>query len=335
MKVRDAVAKIKSGTLPATVLLYGEEGYIRSIGMQELKAAVPVSMPQVNVSAYDSRVSLSTLRDALAKPPFMSPNKIVLLDAADIFSSRGSAAVSTRIAAMDLADGTLFLIDGGEKPDRRKSGIRQLMKTSLVVECQPLKGDALTGYVVQLARKRGLHMSRTAAQSLTDRCGGDLFSVTTELDKLQYVCSGEITKEALDKFCRPAPEAGVFEIQDLFCAGHYEAARRAVENLLREDPSPVGFLSLTGNVLRQMLIARACRDAGYSEQKTVETVCSETGMRPWGAKRVYERCRHYSAAHLRRALSKVAQIDFGVKQGMYILADDLYAFLYEIWGMQA
>lgn len=335
MKLRDAVSKIKSGKLPVTVLLHGEEEYIRVVGVRELMTAVRVSLPEINITVFEGRPSMGRLRDALAKPPLMSESKIVLLRATDILSAAAPNSLSRRLPELVLAEGTLFIIDAGEKIDRRKAAVKHILQHGLNVECQPLKGEPLISYVVQLSAMRHLHISRTAAQSLVTRCGGDLFVINTELDKLQFVCSGEVTGQDLDLYSRPMPEAGVFEIQDLLCAGHYAAAERAVRELLCRDASPMGFLSLTAAALRQMLIARACRDAGYSWQKTISTIVAETQAREWSAKRAYERSSHYSADHLRRAIARLAQIDFGAKQGIYLLEQDLYALLFEIWARPA
>lgn len=332
MRVREAVRRIRDGKLPATAVLFGEADYIRSVGVQELTAAAGVSLPELNVMTYEGRPQMAALRDALGKPPCMSERKVVVLRRTDLFQPRTPAELSRPIEQMVVEDHTLFVVDAGEKLDRRKAAVKHFAKVGLLIECTPLRGDALLTYVASLARQRRLHISKTCAASLSERCGEDLQLISSELDKLKCVCRGEITAADLDRYSRPTPEAGVFEIQDLFFGGRYEEARRAVDRMLREEASPLGFLSMTSNSLRQMLIARTCRDAHFPAPKTISLIMNETGAGDWAARRAYDRSVHMEADQLRRALRRLSEIDFGAKQGQYELSTDLYALLYDIYA---
>lgn len=332
MRVRDAVKSVKEGKLPATVILYGESAYIRSTGVRELTTAAGVSVPELNLMTYEGRPSMDSLRDALSKPPFMSENKVVVLRRTDLFGPGASADLSRPMEQMIIEDHTLFIVDAGEKIDKRKASVKHLLKTAMLIECAPLTGDALSGYIAALARQRRLHISKTSAESLAERCSGDLHVVAAELDKLKCVCRGEITQADLDRYSRPVPEAGVFAIQDLFLGGRCEEAKRAVDAMLRTESSPMGFLSMTADALRQMLIARTCRDARFPYQKTVGLITSETGARDWVARRAYDRSAHLSADKLRYGLRRLSEVDFGIKQGRYNPGTDLYALLYDIYA---
>lgn len=331
MLVRDAVQKIKKGALPATVILCGEAEYIRSVGVRELTGAAQVEMPDLNVMTFEGRPPMSSLRDALGRPPILSAHKVVILRNTDLFVPRNGPDAGKPVANMTVEAHTLFIVDAGPKLDRRRASVKQLLKAGMLVECNPLRGDALDNYIVALGRQRRLHISKTCARSLAERCEDDLYVITSELDKLRHVCTGEITAVDLDRYCPPEPEASVFAIQDLMLSGRYEEAKGAVDNLLRNDPYPMGFLTMTANSLRQMLIARTCRDAGYAQQKTISIIMAETGAKDWAARRAYERCTRMPAARLRRALRRLSEVDFGSKQGLYTLTTDLYALLYDIY----
>ena len=332
MKVRDAVKKVRAGQLPATVVLCGEEEYIRRVGVRELTAAAAVSVPELNIMTYEGRPPMTTLRDALGRPPFMSERKVVVLRNTDLFEPRTNSDLSRPLEKMVIEDHTLFILDAGEKLDQRKASVRHLLQSGMLIECVPLRGEALTDYIVTLARQRRLHITRTCAQSLAERCDDDLQVISSELDKLSFACEGEITAADLDRFCRPEPAAGMYQIQDLLLSGRLEEARQAVGRLLREDASPMGFLSLLAGSLRQMLIARTCRDARFPMKKTIDHITAATGARDWMARRAYDRCVRMSADQLRRGIRQLSRIDFGAKQGQYILASDLFALLCSIFA---
>ena len=67
------------------------------------------------------------------------------------------------------------------------------------------------------------------------------------------------------------------------------------------------------------------------EQKILTHVMKATGAWEFAAKRALAQCKQFTAAQLRRALEKLAQMDFDAKQGVIQLKTDLYALLVDIY----
>lgn len=331
MRVRDAIAEIRKGDYPRTVVLWGSDPYVRSVGTREIVKAAGVRVPEMNLIRFEGTPDMRELKNALARVPFMSPVKVVLLEDTEILSKNVASAVSKQLEDAELGDGTLFVISALGALDKRKSFVKSLPKSALVIECSPLKGDALTRYIQSEAARRGRHIGRKAAEAVAQRTEEDLFAAESELDKLTCVTQGQITAEDVEKYTPPSPETNMFGTVDLFLVGRTQEAYREVEALLAQDPSPIGFLTFLANTFRQMLVARACRDAGFSEKRTVECIVAETGAREWAARKSYERCRRFTASQLRRKIEFLGDVDFGVKQGAFVLRTDLYAILSELF----
>lgn len=332
MLVRDAVRAVKMGTMPKTVVLWGDEAYIRKVGERELVKAAAVVYPEMNVAIFEGRPNLGDLEAALGRIPFASPTKVVVLRDTDILSTGASTDLSKPLSRAPLEEHTLFIISAPGKLDKRKDYVKHLMGSALMVECASLAGEALRKCLVAEAKARGLIMGRAAAEMLADRTQGDLHAAMNELDKLSSVAVGEISVKDIEVYTPAPPEADVFRIHDLFVQGRTEEAMREVNALLEEDPTPIGFLTMLGNSFRQMLVARACRDAKFTQRRTIDCICQETGAREWVAKRAYDRASHFTAQKLRENVELMSEVDFGAKQGIYVLASDLYGLLARLYA---
>lgn len=328
MLVRDAVKKVKEGlALPATIVLTGDEPYMRDMGVQELTRAAGVTEPEMNVAVFEGRPDMQQLREALARFPFLSEKKVVVLRETEILSSAAKTADSQPLEHALIEDHTLFVITAPGKLDRRKSYVKYLMRSALIVECAQLKGEALIKFIESEALRRRLHIGREAARVLAERTQGDMYVLSSELDRYEAVCTGQITRADVERYTPLSDELNMFGIWDLLAGGRYDAAYRDLQRLLQEDATPIGFITFLANTFRQMLVARACRDAGFQERRTVECICAETGAKEWTARRAYERSRQFTAEKLRANVRLLSEIDFGAKQGAYVLETDLYGLL--------
>lgn len=328
MLLRDAVDKVRKGVpLPATVVLTGDEQYIRDTGIRELTRAANVTEPEMNVATFEGRPDMNALKEALARFPFLSETKAVVLKETDILSAAAKTELSKPLESALIEGHTLFIISAPGKLDRRKAYVKTLLGSALVVECSPLKGEALTKFIVGEARRRRLHMGAEAARVLAERVQGDLYAAANELDKYAAVCTGQITRADVERYTPPSDELNMFGIYDTLAAGRHEQAYREVMQLLSEDANPIGFLTFLANTFRQMLVGRACRDAGFQDRRTVECICAETGAKEWTARRAYERSGRFSADRLRKNVRLLSDMDFGMKQGMYVPQSDLYGLL--------
>lgn len=328
MMLRDAVKKVRQGDMrPCTVVLHGDEQYIRATGIRELTRAAGVQAPEMNIAEFEGRPDMSRLVEALARFPFMSESKVVILKDTDLLSAAVQSTLTKPLENAVIEEHTLFIITAPGKLDKRKGYVKKLMSSALLVECKPLVGEALSRFVVSEAKRRNLHIGKQAAAQLIERTQGDLYALASELDKLASVAEGQITPQDVQKYTPPSLELNMFGILDTYAAGKHEQGFAELMRLLQEDPSPVGFLTFLANTFRQMLVARACRDARFPEHRTLECVCAETGAKEWTARRAYERAARFSAAHLRRNVQLMANVDFGLKQGEFFPESDMYGLM--------
>ncbi|MBC5647268.1 DNA polymerase III subunit delta [Christensenella tenuis] len=331
MKAREALKQIKGGDIKNFILVAGEDDAQIQQAFHALLAALNVQMPELNLSVFEERPEPMAVVRSLETLPFMGERRVVVIKNTDLLSPAASGEFSAPFEKANLpAQNVLCIVHQG-KVDKRKAFVKYVMKKGMFIECNAMKENELAAYIVQAAKRRGLLISVKNAQTLAALADGDMGIVQNELEKLSCVCRGDITADDIEKYAVKSLQYNVYKIHDLMVGGYAKEAHALIGRLLAEDNNPIGFLTLLSNNFRQMLVARACRDARFPEQKIISHIMKATGTWEFAARRALTQCKQFTAPQIRRALEKLAQMDFDAKQGVISLKTDLYPLLVDIY----
>jgi len=331
MNINDAIKQFRSGKYKKYVLFYGEDEYLKGTGVKELLKAVDVQTPELNFSVFEERPDAMAVVRALETLPFMSERRVVMIKSTDILTSACSADFSEPLTEAGIPESNILIINLRGKPDRRKALVKLIAKEGMMVECAPLKDRDVISFIIGHAMENNLIISQSNAQLLSEYCGGDLDGITGEISKLSSVCRGNITKADIEKYVSRSVQYSVFKIHDLLCAKDAEGAKRVLDRVLDDDPYPIGIISLIAGNFRQMLVARACKDAGFDDRRIIGCIEEETGAKEWAARRAIANCRPFSAQRLREGIKKLGRLDFNAKHGEVVLQTDLFPILVDIY----
>ncbi len=331
MKFGDALKQFAEKKLKPYIVFYGEEEYLKYNGLQAALDALDIGTPELNLSLFEERPDGRAVAVAMETLPFMSENKAVLIKNTDILSSASSAEYTEPLGKVHMPASNYLIIVAKGKVDKRKAFYKKLAKEGMMVECDPLGEYELIAFAVNAAFKDGLILSKDNAQVLCEYCGGDLSTVVNELQKLSSICEGNITPKEIEKYVSKSVQFNVFKIHDLLCAGKLPEAMALIDRMLLDDPNPIGFIGLIAGNFKQMLVARACREAGFAPNKTIAHIMDETGVKEWAAKRALSNCRSYGLPALRAGVKKLGRMDYMAKQGEVVLKTDLFPLLVDIY----
>lgn len=118
-------------------------------------------------------------------------------------------------------------------------------------------GNEVARWVLERAALRGLQVERTAAEALSELIGPNLWSLSTEVDKLgQYAQGRPITVADVRTLTPAAREAGMFDLVDAAVEGRTPAALRLLRQMLEDgsDP-PAVILVMLARQLRNLVRA--------------------------------------------------------------------------------
>ena len=333
MTYNEAIKAITAGNIKKFIIFSGEDDYLKSKGVSAAVQAMDISLPEMNLFTLDDKAEVTAIVRAAETLPLMSERKAVIIKNTDRLSATSSADFANALAAAEIPDTNTVIISVNGKADKRKAFIKQVQKEGMFVECAKPDERSLANFAVAAFLEHNLMISRSNAELLCGHCDGDLFTLENEIKKLASVCRGNVTAEDIEKYANKSLQYNVFRIHDTFCAKNRKAAKKLVDMLLAEDPNPIGFISLISGNFKQMLVARACRDAGFDERRIINSIKGETGAKDWVAKRALQNCRGFSADSLRAAIKLLGEVDYGAKQGEYVLKTDLFAILTRIYDV--
>lgn len=250
-------ADIKAGLLARAYMLYGEEDFlIRLTADKLLSLAVPADQREMNFRKYslvpgadkssgsDRPPKLDELSDFAESMPFFAEHKCVLLrnfdpDALDNDEFKGYLALINDLPETSVVIFTRESMGDDPKKFGEKLGKAKMKKlieavdgNGIVCEINHVTPEEMSGMAIAKCRRAGCGLSNEDAVFLSERVGGSLSLLQTELDKLcAYRVSGEITREDIEALVPKRIEAKIFDLAEELFAGRVGKAMEILNGL--------------------------------------------------------------------------------------------------------
>jgi DNA polymerase-3 subunit delta len=324
MKIKDVVSELKNGKTNRYYMIAGTEGFLRDLALKSIIPLLEIQMEEWNVSTIREGTELTAALDAL---PLMSERRAVLCNSGDIEED-----VAVRISAYlpQMPQSTVFILIKDSSPDKKKKLERFFVENGILIECSAPSDSESTDFLCGYAAKNGVKFSRRYANEFCRYVSGDLSHLVSELEKLLAVSDGEITQKDIEKYTVHSADYNIFKLHDFMLEQRWPDARELLNEILDEDPMPIGLISILSSNFELMLIARACLDAGYNEE-TKKSIVESAKVAEFRARKAVSQSRFMDAQKIRRVLRELSKLDFDAKQGNVILKNDLYAILTNLY----
>jgi len=245
-------AVAKSKRQPVYVLAGDEDFLKRRCRDAIVRLALGDADPAFAVSTYaGDKLDFSTVRNELDTLPFLSPCRVVVVDAADTFVTAHRPALE-RFAAAPAAAGVLVL-DVKAFPENTK--LAKALPDAAKVHCKAPAAYKLSAWVQDWAKAgHGKKLSADAAGLLIDLAGNTMGQLDQELEKLAVAAGAKGTIEAADvhRLVGRSQGADVFRILDAVGDGKPAAALTILERLFAEGVAPMGVLAPLMSQLRKL-----------------------------------------------------------------------------------
>jgi|GEM_PF-5351924 len=325
MKIKDTVSELKKGNIRNLYLVAGAEPYLRELAVKSILPYLKIQMEEWNVNTLQDGADIIS---GLESMPMMSDRRAVICDIGDILEDEQKKLAAYLPA---LPESTVLILTKNSQPDRKKPLEKYLLEKDAVVECSPPNESESADFLCGYAAKNGVKLSRNDAHLFCRYVSGDLSRLVNELAKLIAVAGEEITKKDIEKYAVRSADYNIFKLHDLMLEKKKGEAENLLEAILDEDASPIGLISILSSNFELMLIARACLDAGYSEEKTKKNIMDAAKAAEFRAGKAIAQSRLMMAPDIRLAIKKLSRLDFDSKQGNVILKNDLFAILSMIY----
>lgn len=266
-------AQLKSGAYSNVYFIYGEESYLKTHYMRQLKKKlVDPAFEDFNFHKYeDKNTSLSDiLRDAETLP-MMSAYNVVFVYDYPFDKKEDVEEMKAFLKDVPETSVLVFLFETVDTDAKKNSKWRTLInafaKAGSVVRLDKRSESDLVKMLVNGAKKRGALLTPEHARYLISVAGSDITVLTNETDKLAMYCkNGEITKDVIDAVATKCLQARIYDLSKFILKGDASGAYTVLNTLYELGEEPIGVLAVIANCYVDMYRVKCAKIAGASAE---------------------------------------------------------------------
>lgn len=322
MDLRAIVKELDKGTPRPVYVCCGTEKFRMQEFIQYiLNKCVPEDLREFAVSRYDlTETPLDEVLEDAGTTPFMADRKVVIAGGALFLTgAKDTSKIEHRTEKLleymkSPADfSVLVLTVDADKLDERKKIVKALKDAGVVLTFAPLTAEDLAQWVKRRADSLGVQFEAGAVEAFLLSGGTNLQSLASELEKLSLYAGrgGTITVSTVEQLVVRSTEQDVFVLIDDIVRLRKERALSILYELLKRREEPIKIAMLMTRQFRMMLQVKELERQGYSHQQ----IAGAIGGHPYAIKIASEQARRFSFEKLAELLSKLADMDYGMKSG--------------------
>ena len=317
-------------------IIYGDDNYRCQQALNDIKAGLgSQDMVSVNTTVLDGRkLTTRALSDVCSVVPFMAPSRLIIVEG--LFkrfqpgekhsrSNGGSGdegnqslkewqGLSDFIKAMP-ASTVLVMFESDLDPRSANPLVKALSPVAdKVLQLSEMKGRELTAWIKDHTVKNGANISAAAVALLADYVGGDLWSLSGELNKLMTYCRDrEISETDVREITSFAREENIFALVDAVLEGRIKEAQLMLHRMLLYGTAPQQILSM---IERQLTIILRVKE--LSQGLPQQEIRQRLGLHPkYPLEKTFKQARTFTPARLRKAFHALLDTDVAIKTGKY------------------
>ena len=303
----------------AIYLFHGEDRFARLEAVAALRREHDTDGALANNSvAFDgARVSLSELGAAVSAAPFLGGVRWVRVDGlCGRFSvpRRGGRQLGEWDGGLpdvlEQVPPTTVLVFVEDQLRRGNPMLQLIEPLADAREFARLKPEEATEWLRGEVRRRGLHMTRNAAQTLVDRAGGDRGALTQAVDKLSLYAGEANVDETIVEAMVPATRSvSIFNLVDAVAERRLADAMRALDGVRADGEPEQRIIQMLARTYRQIVVAREVIDRGGSNEDIQQAAKANY---PWLARRLRRQAQAYTQASADAALARILEAETAI-----------------------
>ena len=324
MDIKALDRQLRSGKLSRVYFVYGTESYMKRQAVEKiLDCCVDAEMADFNYQRFvGNDIDIEEVADAVVQLPMMSEYRCVLVEDLDIVRIGGNDFDRLCECINDVPESTVLVIwqNDVESPakDKRVDRLARLCtKAGSTLRLDiPRTGDIAVN-LCEKADEMGCRLNKNDAYYLIERCGRDMTTLYSELEKLAVYCGRKtISREAINLVCPPSVEADVFQISKAILLGKNDDAFKVAERLLAQRVNPIEIFSqLVGNFI-DLYRAKAAAGASMAEDDLIAAFPDDyTERRRFRVTNALRDHSKYSLADIRRYIELLYNAELALKSG--------------------
>ncbi len=315
-------------------IMCGQDTFSRHQELEKIKNGLGNrEMLAVNTSLLNGdQLNLGQLKDACGAVPFLFPVRLIIVEGLlDRFEpQRGSRQRANRSKSgsnsevkewqslgdyikNDMPPTTVLIFLDGRLTDKNPL-FKHLVSLATLKTFPPLQGRSLGNWIRNRIIQGGGSVSPEAVDLLVGLVGGDLWSLSSEVDKLLSFSWGRlITENDVRQLTSYAREANIFALVDAILEGKRKTAQQSLYRLLEAGVPPPYILAMITRQLRLIIRAKE-----LSQKMPRAQIQSGLGLvSDYAIDKTLKQAKIYTVGQLKRAYHMILEADVAMKTGKY------------------
>jgi len=314
-------------------IICGDDSFRCHDALNEVKAGLgSPDMVSINTTVLDGRkLTTRALTDVCSVVPFMSPSRLIVVEGLlrrfqpgdrQAKAGGGDEANQALKEWQNIAEyiklmpqtTVLVLFDSDLDPKAGNPLVKSLLPAAdRVFLLNEIKGKELAAWIRDFTVKSGGRISAGAVALLADYIGGDLWSLTGELNKLMTYCEGrEIGDSDVREISSFAREESIFVLVDSVLEGRIKDVQFMLHRMLKYGTAPQQILTM---IDRQLAIILRVKELSNGSQQEIR---EKLGLHPrYPIDKTLRQARSFTIPRLRRAFHCLLDTDVAIKTGKY------------------
>lgn len=317
-------------------LFYGEEKYLQEELVEQLASLFLGSDTEFGKEKLEgTALSLEEIIARLGESGLFSKRRLLIVDSPaylgaprkneendppggnDVKDSREATYADLLNSYLDLQTSKTpdsILVFLTPRVDRRKRLYKLIDKKGIVVECNPLKSEALATWIQNKVTQLGKKIERSALERLLLAGEQNLHYFSSELEKYStYLGENEknITAQTVDQLFSGDIQGDIFKLTDALAEGNPAKAHELLELLLRRREKPLQIFFMITRHYRLLLQAFCLLEEGMPQAGFAAAM----EVHPFVARKLREQAGSARGQVLEDILIALQKTDLQIKTG--------------------
>ena len=299
IKFVDFKKHVASGEFASAYAFTGDDEFLVKSALAMLKKQI--DLPELNISTYDDNAAMETMTAAYSQLPMMSKYRLMIINAENRPASEIKRFSEHLRKYPNPAAIVAFILTGAPTAAAACADCAEF------VDCKRLDKSMVIKWIASNATSRGIRISSSAAELLTDYCLGNLTRIDVELDKLAETGEGMIDEERVREFVTPDGDFKIYELSDALAKKNTDRTYLIYESLMVSTP-PVVVIGALYSHFRRLLYAAT----GKFDR---DTLARFLRVKPYAMEMAMRQAKMYTPVKLKKTVDKLSEIDFAFKSG--------------------
>jgi DNA polymerase-3 subunit delta len=291
---------------------YGQDTYRLQARVKELYAGLLIGSPNLERKTLSATDLLFTdFIEELSAMSMFTNQKLIIIEN---LIKEGDEELHAKIVKWldsPLPDGVVVVFKESDIPDRRLAIFKALNKL-LVEQYPPLTSFQTRNWLMGRALELKLKLSPNAASHLLKDFNGDLWRLSSELNKLSaYADGAEVTEKMV---CDLAPGLftdRIFEVIDALAQKKLALANKLINQQISFGTNEQRLIAMFAYQFRNLALVTDLMHQGISQDKLLST----SGLHPYVLQKTLGMTRGFTTSNLSKIFQWLRRIDMATKQG--------------------